>query len=1167
MTALRADWITQSEEPKLARHLIDRVVGRASGTFDAECTHSAPRDKYFIGTLRPSRLDDDSAPDHHGGFPDELLRKLAPMAFGAELLLRPDGRELAVNVTLEWSCYYRVFPTLEEQRQHQHTLAAAGQGQPGAATAPASAGSPRGGRGRARSAGRSQTDYLFPKYRKVGCHADGRVLLRRTGNEWVVDPSELQAAADAELVRVCELILADPDHLRTTVDPNVLIRIAPEDLESEVTYARFKHSFTTPVLPAWSWMIAARVTPNDRPGFLDFFLEATNSSPIDTRSWHTDGYLFETRLTLDVTGATVAPFELELAPRSFRFDKFLWGRGFNCSLERHPLPTGGHSYQTESAPVYAQPRYTTNTEPAAPFDALSTEPLPVLRKISEAMHAYEGQWTAQRAHYVKSDPTWTERHGAEYAADEATYRSEVARFDAGVALIEGDEDVRQAFRLTNEAFRRGGDKTAWRLFQIVFLVSQLPGIHRLARPSAGSDAERETVDIIYFPTGGGKTEAYLGVVVFHCFFDRLRGKSAGVTTWTRFPLRLLTLQQMQRVADVVGAAELIRRSERDDRLIGADVDPFGVGYFVGAEATPNELTPPRQGDAPDSNWSTAIDSQARQRWKKIVRCPACRTTTVVVDFDTTAVRLLHRCTNATCAFPGGVLPVFVVDNEIYRYLPSVVVGTIDKLASIGNQRKVSLILGYVKGRCRDHGYYNGKCCQKNCTDRRRLQQRVPRGISGPTLLVQDELHLLKEGLGTFDGHYETFLQALLRRFGQTAPVKVIASSATIEAFDRQVRHLYGRSARIFPGFGPTLGTSFYAQTLEYPQRLFVGILPHNKTIFRAVLELIQYYREELERLVRAPAAAGNPFGGQVQPGTAAWRELLDPYVTTLAYFSSTRELSQIRTDVDTYVNTVLEKRGIEPLRIAELAGSTSTDNVTTTLTALEQAAAGSRTAPDMILATSMISHGVDVERLNCLVFYGMPKQTAEYIQSSSRVGRVHVGVVIDCLKPTRERDQSHFAYFEKYHEFLGRLVEPVAINRWSKFSVNRTVPGLFMAVLLQLFATRSDDPGKFYDVRFVKKLISDGTLRAEDFIPILEEAYLLASWQGPGADAFRQEMERRVRLFLDQILGAAGQDGFVSNALSPAPMNSLRDVDEQLPIDLDSNGSTWAVRGARRVAP
>lgn len=1193
MTSMSPDWMTREEEPRLTEYLVRRVCGRAAGTFEAECTHNAPRDKYFIGSLRPSPPDPEPEPGatvHRGGFLDELLTKLAPMAFGAEFRVKPGGAEFLSRVRLEWTCYYRVFPTLDEQREHQrHTTAAvisatsaesiqpidapeSGATDPeqepdGDPDAPApSPGAPTS-RPPARR-GRRPTDVLFPKYRKIRCSADGSVSIRRrgpTGQLWSVDTGDLQRATEHEFARVREVILSDPDHLRTGPDLEEKVRVPPEALESAPAYAAFKEHLSMDLVPPWRWAVAVQLRPADEAGEFVLTFEATNTSPIDTRAWHSEGFFFDVKAILTFEHAAVLPFELDVAPRSFRYDRHLWGRGFNCAVVRRKGDGGYETFETTNAPVYSQARYTANTEPRASFQELASDPVPVLQRILDAMREYDREWVAQRARYVAEDATWEARHGEEYDRDHRLFRAEIERFAHGCRLVKNDADTRLAFQLTNQSLALGGQKTTWRLFQVVFIVSQIPAIHALKSGEQSAMLDRSMVDIIYFPTGGGKTEAYLGVIVLHCFFDRLRGKTAGVTAWTRFPLRLLTLQQTQRVADVIGAAELIRRSHADPRLSGREVDGFAVGYFVGQEATPNELTPPRRGEPPDPNWSTANDPAARQRWKKIVKCPACRTSSVAVEFDPDSVRLIHRCSNPGCRFPGGILPVYVVDNEIYRFLPAVVVGTIDKLAGLGNQRKLSLVLGQVTGRCVQHGYYNAKCCQKDCTDARRLRRGSPAGVSGPTLFIQDELHLLKEGLGTFDGHYETFLQTLLRSYGQDAPVKIIASSATIEAFDRQVRHLYGREARVYPGLGPTLTSSFYARTLDYPQRLFVGLLPHNKTIFNAVLELVNYYHEEIETLARLPAVTPNPFGGQSRPATPDWHRLIDSYATSLGYFSATRELSSIRTDLDAHVSNELERAGFSPLRIAELSGSTSTDNVTRILELLETAQPGRATAPNAILATSMISHGVDIDRLNCMIFYGMPKQNAEYIQSSSRVGRAHVGLVFTCLKPARERDQSHFAYFQKYHEFLGQLVEPVAINRWSKFSIQRTVPGLFMAILLQRIANSSgqDNPNRYYMVDFVKRLISEGTLRAENFLGMLEEAYLIDRWLGPGAVAFQEEIGRRVRQFLDQILGAGGHATFVSDALVPQPMRSLRDVDEQIEIELDPNGSAWASRAGR----
>ncbi|HKU24042.1 MAG TPA: helicase-related protein, partial [Candidatus Sulfotelmatobacter sp.] len=770
---------------------------------------------------------------------------------------------------------------------------------------------------------------------------------------------------------------------------------------------------------------------------------------------------------------------------------------------------------------------------------------------------YDDEWARMEREYRANIPDWDARYGREYSEDRQKFRDEIARFDRGLEIIRSDADVRLAFQLTNQSFAGNPQKPSWRLFQIVFLVSQIPGLAALKTGYDGDLRDRQHVDIIYFPTGGGKTEAYLGVIVFQLFLDRLRGKTAGVSVWTRFPLRLLTLQQTQRAADVVGAAELIRRQHNDRRLSSPNVDGFAIGYLAGQEATPNELIAPAPGATPDLNWSIATDSQARQRWKKVVRCPACRTASVTVDFNPHAARLIHRCTEPGCAFPGGELPVHVVDNDLFRYLPSVVVGTIDKLASLGNQRKMALLLGRVTGKCRVHGYCCQECCQRGCRDSSLIAMGAPAGVSGPTLFVQDELHLLKEGLGTFDAHYETFVQELLRDFGQAAPLKIVASSATIEAFERQAEHLYGRSARVFPGHGPRLNASFYAITREYPQRLYFGVLPHNKTIHNAMLELLEAYQREAWSLCQLAVGSPNPYGGQCKPGSSDWERLVDPYRTSLCYFSATRELSSLRTDLDSHSSPILQQDGVEPFRIEELSGSTTTDTVTRTLERLERGDLPDRPAPNLILATSMISHGVDIDRMNAMFFFGMPRQNAEYIQASSRVGRSHCGIVFTCMKPARERDQSHFAYFVKYHEFLGRLVEPVAINRWSKFSLQRTLPGLFMGVLLQDRANRQPRPGMFTRIDYIRKQISQGTLRLDDFLDILERAYLVKGRTDARSVEIRDEIRRRIGQFRDQIVSGGATAEWVSDALMPSPMRSLREVDEQVAIELDGNGSAW----------
>ncbi|MXZ20388.1 MAG: hypothetical protein F4Y84_07245 [Caldilineaceae bacterium SB0665_bin_25] len=1165
------EW-SPNEEQALAHYLAEQVCFCASGRLDDECTQNYPRDAYFIGNLRPVPSSEASLGDPAGlSWLGELLNKLAPVAFGVEFLLRPRHSELQVEVSLKWACYYRVFPTFSQQRSHHFSIL--GEDNREKTTGKADKADAQHILKDWR-ANRQPREALSVRFRKMSCEVTGIVKITRCekGNSWVVDQQDLRDKIEREISRAQDAATKDPERIRTSGSSTTRINVPESAMLSEENYAEFLKNLTTEVNPTWQWDIRSTLLNESASAssmdHLEIRFEFTNSTQMAENSPNVEPFLFDPSATFRFISCQVVPYVLEQAPRGFRYDRNLWGRGLNCAVEKTATDTEGKIFQTTNTPVFQQPRYVTSNQPEAPFHSLAEAPLPVLERILVSMKEYLHEWDTYRENYRFRDSNWERQFGQEFESDQERYSSEIERFEAGLQLLRQHPDILLAFKLTNEVFRRGPNDS-WRLFQIVFLVSQIPGIAALAKPPGEGVAEREKVDIIYFPTGGGKTEAYLGVTVFQCFFDRLRGKTAGVSAWARFPLRLLTVQQMQRFADVLGVADLVRREQKDSRLIGPDVDGFAVGYFVGQGATPNEIKEPYSNSLPDATWSKAMDEGARQGWKKIMRCPSCKTASIVVDFDPDHIRLLHRCTNLQCQHDNRIVPVYVIDDEIYRYLPSVVVGTIDKLAALGNQRKFSLMLGEVDGRCREHGYFKKRCCRRNCRDQRLLNWTPPKGISGPSLFVQDELHLLKEGLGTFDAHYETFTQRLLAEFGHKMPLKIIASSATIEAFERQVEHLYGRgkdNGRVFPAPGPTLRDSFYAETLDYPQRIYVGLIPHNKTIFNAVLELLYFYQRVIQDLQLLTGKEVNPYGGSLKPGTPAWSKLLDLYATSVTYFLSGRDLNSIRTDLDSAVNSDLQNESYRPAEIFELTGSTTTDDVTNILERL-QTLNISMDASDIVLATNMISHGVDIDRLNSMVFYGMPRQNAEYIQASSRVGRSHIGVIFACLHPARERDQSHYSFFAKFHEFLGQLIEPVAINRWSKFSVQRTLPGLFMAVLLQLLANRSGNtnPNSYYMIDFVKQEISKGNIRAEQFVTLLQESYAGGSSDSTIKGVFSDEIEFFIKQFMDQIMSAGSHHQFVSNALIPRPMMSLREVDELLEIELDDAGTRWAARSRQRA--
>lgn len=816
--------------------------------------------------------------------------------------------------------------------------------------------------------------------------------------------------------------------------------------------------------------------------------------------------------------------------------------------------------QTVNAPVYRQPVYTTRDAvdpnlPKARFADLAQDPAATLEAIASAMDRYRAGWE-QLQTGRHANPDWTAEMLDRAQQDLDNFVEEIGRFRRGIQTLQRHPVLRQAFQLMNQTFVQGSRHPSWRLFQIVYLVTQLPAIAAREYGDPDGRADWDFVDVLWFPTGGGKTEAYLGLIVCTAFFDRLRGKKAGVTAWMRFPLRLLSLQQLQRLADILGAAELLRR--QTSPINGPDNDPFSVAYLVGSGNTPNRLTQYGEG-----SWLERLKGRPElmQRFLTIPKCPFCGAASVEVALDEPTTRLIHRCTNPQCpeAANGGVLPIFIVDNEIYRYLPTVIAGTIDKITAVGYERKFSHLYGAVTHRCPQHGYLSlNECTEKyGCDVKPGAFVPVTLKDPSPTLQIQDELHLLREELGAFDGHYETFMDTYQRK-QQQVRTKVIAATATIEEYENQVRHLYDRRARRFPVPGPTAGESFYATTLhDDTRRLFVGIMPHNYTHINAVIRLAELFHREVEELRCDPAGAITRLGLTTVTTPDEFLAKLSYYEVFVTYLLSKREGDRLNQSIEGQLNQELTDNGYADLVNKSIIGETPFSEVAAILDELATPDPDFSRRLRSLTATSTISHGVDVERINYMCFFGMPRQTAEYIQTSSRSGRDHPGVVLVCFNPARERDQSHYHFFAKYHEYLDRLVEPVPINRWSKFSVRRTLPGLFMALLLNEYNLTMGGGGRdsLYFSRKARQLIESQQILPDEVADYLHSAYRTTQYDA-GAD-FEQVITEKVNEYIDMLRNP--REDFTSGNLTDQPMQSLRDIDEQLNIYLNrASRNLWS---------
>ena len=646
----------------------------------------------------------------------------------------------------------------------------------------------------------------------------------------------------------------------------------------------------------------------------------------------------------------------------------------------------------------------------------------VIEGIGDFCDQYD-QWIAKTAEQVPQlDPT------LQAAASRHLNRCREAlqRMRAGINLLASDSDVWEAFRLANKAMlmqRARSDWLAaaapgsppdlsgdhrWRPFQIAFILLCLEGI---ANPDSG---DRELADLLWFPTGGGKTEAYLGLLAFTAMLRRLREPSRGhgVTVIMRYTMRLLTIQQFERAALLICCLESLRRA--DSRL---GDQPIEIGLWVGQGATPNTLL-----DAKSSIDKLRQGIRLQQlNPLQLHRCPWCASPIGPqnVWIAKSPQRLVMACRTNSCEFSGG-LPVCVVDEDIYARHPMLIIATADKFASMPwRDSCVSLFNGDLPG------------------------------VRPPELIIQDELHLISGPLGTLSGLYETAIDLLCSEKGSKP--KVIASTATIRRADAQIASLFDRGARQFPPPGISAADSFFSIEMppaEKATRLYVGVIAPGTS---QTTLLVRTYAAILQ------AAAALPGAPSVK----------DPYWTLIGYFNSLRVLGGARMQVQDDVNDRLDllsrlhssrKREIEH-RI-ELTSREPSGDIPDHLRrmAIRYPDPG---ALDVILATNMISVGVDINRLGLMAVMGQPQSTSEYIQATSRVGRRYPGLVITMLHAAKSRDRSHYESFRDFHAALYRQVESSSVTPFSSRARSRALHAVLIALVrLTVPALRANDSAR-----------------------------------------------------------------------------------------------------------
>lgn len=774
-----------------------------------------------------------------------------------------------------------------------------------------------------------------------------------------------------------------------------------------------------------------------------------------------------------------------LAPDEFYFEQRpILGRGRGCAAVWGDAVDGKSAYvESDFIPQYEFPGVSASLKGFDPFFfsmrslSMIKRKDDIIEKLNVLTDAYE-KWIQEM---LENDTKMTDEAFKEKIGESVVGKCKVAleRIREGINLLVKDDIAFEAFCFMNRAMimqrnitsfskkygsgvdcnfaefvdpRNPKNDFAWRPFQIAFILMNLNAI------VDENHQDREIVDLLYFPTGGGKTEAYLGLMAFVIANRRLRAKEddeynrdGGVTAMLRYTLRLLTTQQRDRITKMIVAAELIRKKEYPKY----GKEPISIGFWVGGGVTPNDFDSLKE-DPEDREKTNKARAQRRLIYKQLLTCPFCGKPLTEEEFyiDTVEKSVKIYCADKMCMFykypehgdPINI-PVYLVDEEIYAKCPTVILSTVDKFARLPWAVETNALFGRVDRVCSRDGYVamgaeHAKHVKTEGHTAATLTDIKP--FLPPELIIQDELHLITGPLGTVYGAYETLIEDLCtyEKNGKKIKPKYVVSTATIKNAGEQAKCLYARKETAqFPPNGFEIGDSFFITEIpveENPFRKYVGVCAPGQSVKTALLRIYSIILQESYDL-------------SLQDEYKAW---IDPYYSLVGYFNSIRELGGavrlLQDDIPDRIKRIKKKYGMNKQRFLnrreEITSRMSSYEIPKKLKQLE-IRFESKECLDTAIATNMIAVGMDVDRLGLMVVTGQPKQNSEYIQATSRIGRTYPGLVVTLYNPYRPRDLSHYENFMGYHSQMYRFVEGTTATPFSARARDRVLHAVIIAAI------------------------------------------------------------------------------------------------------------------------
>lgn len=897
--------------------------------------------------------------------------------------------------------------------------------------------------------------------------------------------------------------------------------------------------------------------------------------------------IFQTKIAIELEKVLHCGLRLDRVEPSYRYRQYMTypAIGLNCGID---FVDNGDSVFINStwSPKFVQPRIVP-TERSIPvsFFELADDTFDfskfsnLIVEFKEYVTSLESQKEAILAEVNLED---RENEVRKFDSDILNHKNEIKSLEKGFDLLKRSKSSWdnksepnrlqlgapwRAWQLMNLTFyRRDGKKPArgWRLFQLGYIISQVSGLASRIKEFESYFDESEDEDsasLLYFPTGGGKSEAFYGTLLFAMFLDRLRGKDRGITGFVRYPLRLLTLQQAQRLLKLSMHAELVRSE------LSVGNWPFEIGFWVGSNNTPNSVKGfklsaiPKYGNPAFENdknlefdaihMNSASDREKvrfaqgyldlKLAYNKVPNCPCCSSKTGlrVFSYPDSQKAVVIVCFNDECDWNKSVvgkrpIPFLLTDDIIYMRAPSIIVGTIDKLALIGQHFNSATSLlgmfglarwvtssGHLKSPRKSEAITAGPASE-NC------EGVYPAYSNGkkvfydpfPSLIIQDEAHLLDESLGAFSGLFQTGLEHVFKTINSWAGTslyvaknpsntnlprlpKIIAATATVSGPERQLNVLYQRKPVQFPSPGEDLYHSFYAEPAKSPEgniersalrkslpsalypeqtspwmRLFISIMTNGGSHTTTTVSILSSFHlsiTELWSMLNSPDEAVKLSAIDLLiKWTSDWNHkewrvnalqnikdnksfailmgIIDLHRVSLTYVTNKKGGDQVIDALDGVVRKSHEQAGhpLEEFRVRLISGGVDIAEIQDVMESSSKVTAEGVAYGKIenelrnIVATSAISHGVDVERFNSMFFAGLPSNIAEYIQASSRVGRTHVGAVILVPTPHSRKDRFVVETHDVFHRFLERMLAPPAVERWGENAVTRVLSSFFI---------------------------------------------------------------------------------------------------------------------------